>query len=77
MNLIEEAEAMRATIVILLSEYGPGERLFVPGGIAALLRNRPGREKGSCYSGAILKKTKGGALDRAFQLIGSISYLTP
>jgi protein pelota len=38
MRLIEEAEAMRAAIVVLSSEFEPGERLVALGGIAALLR---------------------------------------
>jgi protein pelota len=38
MHLIEDAEAMRATIIVLLSEFEPGERLVALGGIAALLR---------------------------------------
>jgi len=38
MHTIEEAEAMRATIVVLSSEFEPGERLVALGGIAALLR---------------------------------------
>jgi len=38
MRLIEEAEAMRATIVVLSSAFEPGERLVALGGIAALLR---------------------------------------
>jgi protein pelota len=40
MHLIEDAEAMRATIVVLSSEFEPGERLVALGGIAALLRYR-------------------------------------
>lgn len=39
-HLIEDAEAMRATIVVLSSEFEPGERLVALGGIAALLRYR-------------------------------------
>ncbi|MFA5269649.1 MAG: mRNA surveillance protein pelota [Methanoregula sp.] len=39
-QLIEDAEAMRATIVVLSSEFEPGERLVALGGIAALLRYR-------------------------------------
>ena len=38
MRLIEDAEAMRATIVVLSSAFEPGERLVALGGIAALLR---------------------------------------
>jgi protein pelota len=38
MHLIEDAEAMRATIVVLSSAFEPGERLVALGGIAALLR---------------------------------------
>jgi protein pelota len=38
MRLIEDAEAMRATIVVLSSAFEPGERLIALGGIAALLR---------------------------------------
>ncbi|MDD1683729.1 MAG: mRNA surveillance protein pelota [Methanoregula sp.] len=38
MRLIEDAEAMRATIVVLSSSFEPGERLVALGGIAALLR---------------------------------------
>jgi protein pelota len=37
-KIIEKAEAMRATIVILSSGFEPGERLVAFGGIAALLR---------------------------------------
>jgi len=39
-NLIEKAEAMRATIIVLSSGFEPGERLVALGGIAALLRYR-------------------------------------
>jgi protein pelota len=38
MKIIETAEAMRAAVVILSSQFEPGERLFALGGIAALLR---------------------------------------
>ncbi|MDD1695256.1 MAG: mRNA surveillance protein pelota [Methanoregula sp.] len=38
MNLIEKAEAMRASVVVLSSSFEPGERLVALGGIAALLR---------------------------------------
>jgi protein pelota len=38
MALIESAEAMRATVVVLSSSFEPGERLVALGGIAALLR---------------------------------------
>jgi protein pelota len=38
MKIIETAEAMRATVVILSSQFEPGERLTALGGIAALLR---------------------------------------
>jgi protein pelota len=41
-HLIDEAEAMRAAIVVLSSAFEPGERLGALGGIAALLRYRPG-----------------------------------
>jgi protein pelota len=41
-RLIDEAEAMRATLVVLSSAFEPGERLMALGGIAALLRYRPG-----------------------------------
>ncbi|MGD0081350.1 MAG: mRNA surveillance protein pelota [Methanoregula sp.] len=41
-RLIEKAEAMKATIVVLSSAFEPGERLAALGGIAALLRYRPG-----------------------------------
>ena len=37
-ELIEKAEAMRATVVVLSSAFEPGERLVALGGIAALLR---------------------------------------
>jgi len=37
-RLIEQAEAMRAAIVVLSSSFEPGERLVALGGIAALLR---------------------------------------
>jgi protein pelota len=36
--LIEKAEAMRASVVVLSSAFEPGERLIALGGIAALLR---------------------------------------
>lgn len=36
--MIEEAEAMRATVVVLSSAFEPGERLIALGGVAALLR---------------------------------------
>jgi protein pelota len=38
--LIERAESMRATVVVLSSSFEPGERLAALGGIAALLRYR-------------------------------------
>jgi protein pelota len=38
MHLIEKAEAMRASVVVLSSAFEPGERLVALGGIAALLR---------------------------------------
>ncbi|RPI36775.1 MAG: mRNA surveillance protein pelota [Methanoregulaceae archaeon] len=38
MRLIDDAEAMRAKIVVLSSAFEPGERLVALGGIAALLR---------------------------------------
>ncbi|MFA6331442.1 MAG: mRNA surveillance protein pelota [Methanoregula sp.] len=38
MALIEKAEAMRASVVVLSSSFEPGERLVALGGIAALLR---------------------------------------
>ncbi|MDD4137658.1 MAG: mRNA surveillance protein pelota [Methanoregula sp.] len=38
MHLIERAEGMRATVVVLSSAFEPGERLVALGGIAALLR---------------------------------------
>ena len=41
-RLIEKAEAMKAAIVVLSSAFEPGERLVALGGIAALLRYRPG-----------------------------------
>jgi protein pelota len=40
MHLIDKAEGMRATVVVLSSEFEPGERLAALGGIAALLRYR-------------------------------------
>jgi protein pelota len=40
MQLVEKAEAMRATIIVLSSGFEPGERLGALGGIAALLRYR-------------------------------------
>ena len=43
MHMIEEAEAMRATIIVLSSEFEPGERLVALGGIAALLRYKLGK----------------------------------
>ena len=43
MHLIEEAEAMRAMIVVLSSAFEPGERLVALGGIAALLRYKPAK----------------------------------
>ncbi len=38
MALVEKAEAMRASVVVLSSSFEPGERLVALGGIAALLR---------------------------------------
>jgi protein pelota len=38
MQLVESAERMQATIVVLSTEFEPGERLEALGGIAALLR---------------------------------------
>jgi protein pelota len=40
--LIENAERMGAKIVVLSTEFEPGERLDALGGIAALLRYKPG-----------------------------------
>jgi protein pelota len=40
MHLIDDAETQRATIIVLSSEFEPGERLVALGGIAALLRYR-------------------------------------
>lgn len=37
-TMIEEAETMRATVVVLSSAFEPGERLIALGGVAALLR---------------------------------------
>jgi len=37
-RLIEQAESMKATVVVLSSRFEPGERLVALGGIAALLR---------------------------------------
>ena len=42
LQIIEKAETMRAAIVVLSSEFEPGERLVALGGIAALLRYRRG-----------------------------------
>ena len=42
-SLIESAEAMRATVVVLSSSFEPGERLVALGGIAALLRYKMGK----------------------------------
>jgi protein pelota len=39
-QIIQKAETMRATIVVLSSDFEPGERLTALGGIAALLRYR-------------------------------------
>ena len=39
-RIIEKAEVMRATVVVLSSGFEPGERLVALGGIAALLRYR-------------------------------------
>jgi len=39
-HLIQKAETTRATIVVLSSDFEPGERLIALGGIAALLRYR-------------------------------------
>jgi protein pelota len=39
-RLIEKAESMKATIIVLSSSFEPGERLAALGGIAALLRYR-------------------------------------
>jgi len=44
MHLIQKAETMRATIVVLSSGFEPGERLIALGGIAALLRYRLARQ---------------------------------
>ena len=41
--LIDEAEAMRATVVVLSSAFEPGERLVALGGVAALLRYKLAR----------------------------------
>ena len=49
-HLIEKAEAMRATIVVLSSGFEPGERLVALGGIAALLRYRLARRGEGLYS---------------------------
>jgi len=38
LRIIETAESMRATVVVLSSQFEPGERLAALGGIAALLR---------------------------------------
>jgi len=38
LQLIQKAETMRATIIVLSSGFEPGERLIALGGIAALLR---------------------------------------
>jgi len=40
MHLIEKAESMKATVIVLSSAFEPGERLVALGGIAALLRYR-------------------------------------
>ncbi len=40
LQLIQKAETIRATIVVLSSGFEPGERLIALGGIAALLRYR-------------------------------------
>ena len=40
--LIESAERMQATVVVLSTEFEPGERLEALGGIAALLRYKMG-----------------------------------
>jgi len=40
MHLIDDAENMRAAIIVLSSAFEPGERLVALGGIAALLRYR-------------------------------------
>jgi protein pelota len=40
LQLIQKAEAMRATMIVLSSGFEPGERLIALGGIAALLRYR-------------------------------------
>jgi protein pelota len=42
MRIIEAAESMRAAVVILSSQFEPGERLAALGGIAALLRYKSG-----------------------------------
>jgi protein pelota len=36
--MIENAESMRASVVVLSSSFEPGERLVALGGVAALLR---------------------------------------
>lgn len=43
MRLVEQAERMRAKIVVLSSSFEPGERLDALGGIAALLRYKVGK----------------------------------
>jgi protein pelota len=40
--LIESAERMQAKIIVLSTEFEPGERLVALGGIAALLRYKMG-----------------------------------
>ncbi len=42
-RLVEKAEGMRAAVVVLSSSFEPGERLDALGGIAALLRYKPGK----------------------------------
>jgi protein pelota len=42
-HLIEKAEKMRSTIIVLSGSFEPGERLDALGGIAALLRYKVGR----------------------------------
>jgi len=43
MRLVDDAENMRAAIIVLSSAFEPGERLVALGGIAALLRYRLGK----------------------------------
>lgn len=43
--LVERAEGMRSSITVLSGSFEPEERLDAPGGIAALLRYKMGKQE--------------------------------